>query len=165
MQLDLIAVYNWSVRNRLPLNTEKCAVLSFYRGRGFFDTKYTMNNEGLKRVTTMKDLGVIFSSDLRFKDHLTHVINRAKKKLGFVIRSTFDFKGLNTILTLFKSLVLSLLTYVAQIWSSNTQRDHYEIEQIVHKALRYVALKSENPLSWIDHDYSSLYEQLKVLKV
>ena len=31
---------------------------------GFFYTKYTMNNEDLKRVTTMKDLGVIFSSDL-----------------------------------------------------------------------------------------------------
>ena len=132
MQLDLIAVYNWSVRNRLPLNTEKCAVLSFYRGRGFFDTKYTMNNEGLKRVTTMKDLGVIFSSDLRFGYHLTYVINRANKKLGFVIRSTFDFKRPKTIFALFKSLFLLILTYVTHIWSPNSQRDHYEMEKIVH---------------------------------
>ena len=63
IQLDLNAVYNWPVRNRLPLNIRKCELLSFYR-RFFFKTKYTVNNEDLKRVTTMKDLGVIFSSDL-----------------------------------------------------------------------------------------------------
>ena len=165
LQLDLNAVYNWSVRNKLPLNIGKCAVLSFYRGRGFFDTRYNLNNEDLKRVTTMKDLGVIFSSDLKFGDHLTYVINKAKRKLGFVIRSTFDFKGPNTIIALFKSLVLPILTYAAQIWSPTTQQDHNEIEKIVHRALRNAAQKSGNPMSWIDHDYTSLYEQFKVLKV
>ena len=80
MQLDLTALYNWSLRNRLPLNIGKCAVLSYYRGRGFFDTRYAMNDEDLKRVTIMKDLGVIFSVDLKLADHLTYVINKAKKK-------------------------------------------------------------------------------------
>ena len=64
MQLDLTALYNWSLRNRLSLNIVKCAVLSYYRERGFFDTRYTMNDEDLKRVTVMKDLGVIFIADL-----------------------------------------------------------------------------------------------------
>ena len=64
MQLDLIALCNWSIRNRIPLNIGKCAVLSYYRGRGVFDTEDTMDNEKLKRVAVMKDLGVIFSSKL-----------------------------------------------------------------------------------------------------
>ena len=112
MQLDLIAVYNWSVRNRLPFNIWKCAVLSYYRGRGFLDTKYSMDNEELTRVAVMKDLRVIFSSELKFADHLTYGINKAKKKLGLVIRSTYDFKRPNAILPLFKPLVVPVLTYL-----------------------------------------------------
>ena len=68
-----------------------------------------MNDQDFKIVTFMKDLGVIFSANLKFADHLTYVINKAKKKLGVVIRSTYDFKGPNTILTLFKSLVAPIL--------------------------------------------------------
>ena len=67
--------------------------------------------------------------------------------------------------SLFKSLVLPIFTYAAQIWSPTTQQDHYEMEKIVHKALRNAAQKSGNPMSWIDQHYASLYEQFKVLKV
>ena len=96
-----------SYRNRLPLNNGKCAVLSYYRRTGFFDTKCTRDNGDLKRV--------MFSFDLEFADHLNYVINKVKKKLGFVIRSTNDFKEPNTILSLFKSLVVPILTYAAHI--------------------------------------------------
>ena len=119
-----------------------------------------MDNEELTRVAVMKDLRVIFSSNLKFSDHLTYGINKSKKKLGFILRSSYDFTGSNTILSLFKSLVVSVLTYAAQIWSSSTQQDHYELEKIGHIALRYVALKSGNSLPWLEHDYSRLYNKL-----
>ena len=61
-----------------------------------------MNNESLKRVEVMKNLGVIFSSNLKYDDYLNYIINKAKKKLGFIIRSTHEFKGPHTIF--FKSL-------------------------------------------------------------
>ena len=56
MQLFLNAVYNWYVKSKLPLNIGKCAVFSFYRGRGFFVTKYTMNNEDHFSLVTMLKL-------------------------------------------------------------------------------------------------------------
>ena len=88
-------------------------------------------NEELKRVMVMKDLGVIFSSDFKFEDNLTYLINKAKKKLGFVIRSTYDFKRPNTILPLFKSFVVPVLTYTSRIQSPSTQQDHYhELEKL-----------------------------------
>ena len=41
----------------------------------------------------MKDIGVNFSSNLKYDNHLNYVINKAKKKLGCINRSTHDFKG------------------------------------------------------------------------
>ena len=97
----------------------------------------------------MKDLSVIFNPDLKYgfnPDHLNYIINEAMKKLGFIIRSTYDIKSPNTILTLFESLVLPILTCESQIWSLSAQQDHYELEKIVLRALRYAGLKVGNPI-------------------
>ena len=67
LQLDLIAVAAWSERKRLPHNVGECAVLPFVHDRNTFDAGYYLQDEHLKRVTTMKDLGVFYSSDLSFR--------------------------------------------------------------------------------------------------
>ena len=110
-------------------------------------------NEELKRVMVMKDLGVIFSSNFKFADNLTYLINKAKKKLGLVIRSTYDFKRPNAILPLFKPLVVPVLTYLycSNLVSINAAESLSWAREIVHRAVRYAALKSVNPLPWIDH--------------
>ena len=68
----------------------------------------------------MNDLGVLYSSDLSFSEHVTHAINKAKRKLGFVMRSTSDFTRPSSVISLFKSLDLPILSYAAQIWSPST---------------------------------------------
>ena len=62
-------------------------------------------------------------------------------------------------------MVVPTLTYASPIWSPFTQQDHYSLGQIVHLALRYAALNSGNPMTWIDHDYAPLYEQFNVMAV
>ena len=165
LQLDLHAVFEWSVRNRLPLNINKCKVMSFSRHAGFFDAAYEISDEGLLRVSTIKDLGVIFDNKLSFAEHQSYVINKARRKLGFIKRSTRDFVQPATVVSLFKSMVVPTLTYASQIWSPHSQQDHYLLEQIVHLALRYAALKSGNPMAWIDHDYTPLYEQFNMMTI
>ena len=143
LQLDLHAVFEWSVRNRLPLNINKCKVMSFSRHAGFFDAAYEISDESLLRVSIINDLGVIFDNKLSFAEHQSYVINKAKRKLGFIKRSTRDFVRPATVVSLFKSIVVPTLTYASQIWSPHSQQDHYLLEQIVHLALRYAALKSQ----------------------
>ena len=85
LQLDFQAVFDCSVRNRLPLNISKCKVLSFNRQMGHFDAAYEMNNERLQRVSLIKDLGVIFNSKFSFTEYISYVINKTKRKLGFTL--------------------------------------------------------------------------------
>ena len=39
------------------------------------------------------------------------------------------------------------------------------MDQIDHLVLRYAAIKSGNPIAWIDHDYAALYEQFNMMNV
>ena len=42
-----------------------------------FDVGYSVHNEHLRRVITVKDLGVIYNFDLSFSNHVTYVVNKA----------------------------------------------------------------------------------------
>ena len=79
----------------------------------------------------MKDLGILYISDLSFSNHVCYAINKAKKKLGFIIRSTSDFTRPSSVISLFKSLVSPILSYSTQIWSQSTQNEQYELERVV----------------------------------
>ena len=105
LQLDLQAVFDWSVRNRLPLNMSKCKVLSLNRQVGHFDTAYKLNNERLQRYSLIKDFGGIFDRTFYFTEHISYVINKAKRKLGFIKRSTMDFIHPMSIVSFFRSMV------------------------------------------------------------
>ena len=82
--------------------------------------------------------------------------------MGFIKRTTYDFKHTNSIIYLYKTLVLPLLTYCSTIWSPNQQTYIDKLKGIQRKLLRYLALKSGNPISYTDHDYSSLYTCFKL---
>ena len=56
----------------------------------------------MKSVATMKDLGVLYSSDLSFSEHVSYAIIKAKRKLGFCMRCTSDFTRPSSIISLFE---------------------------------------------------------------
>ncbi|XP_025412932.1 uncharacterized protein LOC112685310 [Sipha flava] len=89
-------------------------------------------------VTTKKDLGVIFCSDLNFHTHIELAYCSAFKTLGFVIRTCENFK-LTSLKTLYYSLVPSLLEYASVLWDSYTITDSSHIEQVQRRFLSSAA--------------------------
>ena len=59
---------------------------------------------------SVKDLGVIVSSDCTFKKHIARVKESANDMCGWILR-TFKTRAAALMLTLWKSLVLSRLDY------------------------------------------------------
>lgn len=59
-----------------------------------------------------KDLGVLFSSDLNFHLHIEVVCCRAFKTLGFVMRTSKEFKLSRSLRIIYCSHVRSLLEYM-----------------------------------------------------
>ena len=80
-------VAEWSNRNRVKLNIDKCKELriSFASvSRGF--PPVVIGGECIKAVSDAKLLGVTISSDLSWNAHITEVIKKAAKRLYFLIQ-------------------------------------------------------------------------------
>ena len=101
------------------------------------DVAYELTDEGLQRVESIKDLRVFFHSSLSFSDHVAFFVNKTRRKIGFMKRSTKDFMQPYSITSLFKFLVAPILTYAYPIWSPIKQQDWYTVEKALHFVLRY----------------------------
>ncbi|XP_022828366.1 uncharacterized protein LOC111357792 [Spodoptera litura] len=141
LQHDLDKVTEWSHCNKLYFNISKCSVLSFARTLNQQHHQYSMNGELLQRVTEVKDLGIHFSSDLRFRKHVVYVCKKAYRNLGFVLRQANDFTNISALRALYEALVRSHLEYSATIWSPSEIKYKTMLERIQNKYIRFMYLK------------------------
>jgi len=64
--------------NELNLNGSKCKLMTFFRGSPHYST-YTMSGCALDRITHADDLGVYMDPRLKFSDHITTMVNKARR--------------------------------------------------------------------------------------
>ena len=137
---------NWCTRNLLIISVSKCSVISFTRKLEPLPWNYSISGETLERVSVIKDLGVLLDSQLFFKHHYSHIIVQANKNLGFMMRIAKELTDPFCLLSLYISLVRSILETSAIIWSPYTDIWTNRIESVQAKFLRF-ALRS---LPWRD---------------
>ena len=78
---------DWSNRNRVKLNTDKCKELRISFASVSHDSPpVVIRGECIKVVTDAKLLGVTISSDLSWNAHITEVIKTAAERLYFLIQ-------------------------------------------------------------------------------
>lgn len=163
LQKDLHTIWEWSVVNKLKLNCDKCKVLTFCRSNDKrLNFCYAIDNNVLEKVNVQKDLGVIFESNFTFNQHLNATVSKAFNMLGFVMRSTKEFKNLKAIISIYKSLVRSVLTYASIIWSPHYDVYVSKLNSVQHKFIRFLAFKTGNPMRFDNHDYSQLSLQFNL---
>jgi hypothetical protein len=75
-----------------------------------------MNGIELKETERERDLGVIFSSDLKWKNHVMVCESKANAMLG-MIRKTFATIDSRLLRTLYVSFVRPLIEFAAPVWS------------------------------------------------
>jgi ribonuclease P/MRP protein subunit RPP40 len=82
-------------------------------------------------------LGVIFSADLKWKNHVTVCESKANQMLGMVKR-TFASMDLRLLRTLYVAFVRPLIEFAAPVWSLSLKGDKDTIEKIQRRATRTV---------------------------
>ena len=118
LQHDLSSVYDWFNDWSLSYNTNKCEVLRISRKRHsplHLSTvnPYTINGHPLALVPSTKDLGVIVNNKLTWSLHISSVIAKANKTLGFLNRQ-FSFTFIGHRKSLYLTLVRSRLSYASE---------------------------------------------------
>jgi len=106
LQLGLNALQDWSNKWLLKLNILKCKTVFFGQN---INKNYTYSVQGTQlktwtwKILNMKDLGVIFDSELNFVQHCKEKINTAYSYLG-IIKRNFIYLDKDAFVMLYNSL-------------------------------------------------------------
>ena len=124
LQQDLNHVYDWASANNMFFNAQKFYYVSFS------PNKYSsLSNVYISPSSNVFYLGVYMSSNCTFDFHVANVYKRCSNLTGWILR-TFNSRETTTMMTLFKSLVLSQLDYALQLWSPHLLKSIYLIEKV-----------------------------------
>ena len=165
LQLDVDRLCSWATENGLDINRGKCKVLSFGRAQSTFQYQYLINGQPVERVFSFSDLGVIHETSFSFSTHINPVSSKCLRLLGFIKRSTSDFCNPDTIIHLYKALILPHITYASIIWTPSTVTHTKSLDSVIHLCLRLAAFKARRPMLFTDHDYSPLYTYFNLLPI
>ena len=134
-------IFRWTLKNKLPLNLSKCSVMHMTRSRSpcYFED-YFMGESKLEEVNEFKLHGVTFGKDLTFDSHIDSISKKVSKLTGFIIRYTKNMSP-NTLLNLYKALILPHIIYCACVWAPY-QRNHLDrLEKVQRKVTRTLFFK------------------------
>ena len=134
LQKSIDKVLAWFNKWLMSVNVDKCKIMRF-GGKGTADYKYYMNNNLVKEVKSIRDLGVIMQADLKFKDHIHEIVNKAYSILG-VIKRNFDKLDSCSFVRLYTSLVRSKLEYAVSVWSPQVKGLQRELEKVQRRATK-----------------------------
>jgi len=98
---------------------------------------YSLQGTQLERLEHMKDLGVIFDSELNFLQHCKEKINTAYSYLGIIKRNFIYFEE-DSFVVLYKSLVRSNLEYANSVWNPHRLGLIKDLEKVQMRATKLV---------------------------
>jgi len=90
LQKGLNTYQEWSDRWLLRLNINKCKI-AFYGRDVNYEYKYYLSSTALESVDVIKDLGVVFDSELSFVSHCKEKLNKAYSMLDLIKRNFYIF--------------------------------------------------------------------------
>lgn len=136
LQNDIDAVNEWSVKNKLTFNTSKCRTITLSRSRTPIAKIYQLAGTPLERVHSIRDLGLTIDSNFNFHEHVIKICKEASKNLGFIIRTSYQFKNISVMKLLYNAYVRSKLEYNAIIWNPRETLYTMMVEKVQRKFAR-----------------------------
>ena len=145
VNLELKKIDNWLKLNRLGLNLRKTSYIFInnYPQLPINTTfKITWNNTEVTRATSVKYLGLWFEDNLQFDTHIQKLETDLAKYAGLFCKIR-DFLNINTLKTLYYSLVYSKLHYEIIVWGSANKISMHNLPIIVNKIIRSITNNSK----------------------
>lgn len=134
---DIALVKQWSETWDLPLNLDKCQVLT--RLESSINTEHT----GIAPVSVVRDLGIKVASDFKWAPQCQFAAGKAWKEL-FRLCGTVSSRTPEVFIPLYSTIVRPHLEYCVQAWSPYMKKDIACLERVQRVATRMVnGLKHE----------------------
>ncbi|MES9992730.1 MAG: reverse transcriptase family protein, partial [Candidatus Thiodiazotropha sp.] len=135
---DMEKIHEWASKWLVTFNPSKSESLLFSRKHiKPHHPPIIMNNEVISEVNTHKHLGLTFSNDCTWHDHLALIKTKAWHRINIMrkLKFTLDRKSLEKI---YFAFIRPLLEYADVVWDNCTQYEANELEKIQIEAARIV---------------------------
>ena len=134
---ELEKIYRWLCSNKLSLNVGKTKFACFHTAQRIVAyPELKINNVIIDRVTEFNFLGLIISSNMKWKKHIDHIALKVSKITGIMYRLKFILPA-DVLLTIYNSLILPHFNYCHLAWGSNITAGH-KLHLLQKKAVRIV---------------------------
>ena len=134
LQSAIDSVFRWSKENLMTISTPKCAVIKSSPD----DTVYNLDGVSLPEVECYRDLGVVFDSQLKFKEHVKCTAQGAARLCSLIMRA-FSIADPKIYIKAYHALVIPKITYCSHIWRPFYKQDIALLQSVQDKFLRRVA--------------------------
>ena len=95
-----------------------------------------MGNQNLETVSDQRDLGIQITADLKPSTQCQKAYSTKASKVLGMIAQTFSYKGRDTMVHLYKSLVRLHLEFCISAWSPYYKKDKELLERVQHRFTR-----------------------------
>ena len=138
LQEDLNRVIKWASDNNMLLHQDKFEVLNHSTGKNALLKQLPFTSELYCYQTTegtlypqdsVKDLGVLITTDLRWTPHIRSIAKKATSMSAWVF-SVFQNRSVEAMLTLYKTMVRSHLEYCCPLWNPSKIGDIQILETV-----------------------------------
>lgn len=135
---DLKTISEWADTWLVKFNPSKSETLLFSRKTNRHNhPPLEMNNEILREVTTHKHLGVVFSSDGSWHEHINYIASKAWQRVYTIRKLKFSLDRFS-LQTIYTSFIRPLLEYADVVWDNCTQYEINALEKIQLECARIV---------------------------
>ena len=135
---DLSKIHQWATKWLVTFNPSKSESIIFSRKRNKpHHSQLVMNQQNINEVKSHKHLGIVFSNDCTWHEHLEYVKKKAWNRINVMRKLKFklDRRSLQII---YFTFVRPLLEYADVLWDNCTQYEINDLEKIQNEAARIV---------------------------
>jgi hypothetical protein len=131
---DLQKLHEWSLQWRVDFNAKKSChlILTKQTNPPDYPTIY-MGNTEIRRVNAHKHLGIIFSSDMTWSDHVNSIRDKAMRRTSSLKRISYMVPR-KTLIHLYKSIIRPVLEYGCVVFDNIDQRKVNTLESVQRNA-------------------------------
>ena len=153
---------------RMTFHPNKCVQLPVTRMKEPPATKYHLHEHTLDTVDSTDYLGIKFTKNLSWSEHIGNISAKANKTLGF-LRRNLKISSKTVKELAYKTFVRPILEYSSTVWDPHTKKDIENIEKVQKRAARFVLRRFRNTSSVSDMistlDWPTLKERRSVARL
>ena len=140
---DKVTVSKWFESNKLTINTDKFEAMFFGCDK---PNNLRILSKELEYKNSCKYLGVHIDKNLRFREHIDHVVKKLNKFCGLIYRVRHMYPR-KCLLMFYNSFAKSIITYGILLYGTAYKSNMTKIEAVQRRILRAFFFK-KNSIPW-----------------